>query len=156
MNASANLTLSRNKIKSFTEYIDNYDDGKQTATQHTNTDISFSPDVIGGGVINILPFKNAGLSLLGKYVSKQYLDNTQNENRSLNAYYTQDVRFNYQLKNLIFSEWNFILQVNNIFNRMYEPNGYTYPYIYGGELINDNYYYPMAGTNFMIAVNLKL
>ena len=39
---------------------------------------------------------------------------------------------------------------------MYEPNGYTYPYIYGGELINDNYYYPMAGTNFMIAVNVKL
>ena len=57
LNASANLTLSRNKIKSFTEYVDNYDDGKQTATQHTNTDISFSPAVIGGGVINIFPFK---------------------------------------------------------------------------------------------------
>ena len=89
------LHLSRNKIKSFTEYIDNYDDGKQTATQHSNTDISFSPSVIGGGVINILPFKNAEINLLGKYVGKQYMDNTQNKNRSLNAYYTQDVRFTY-------------------------------------------------------------
>jgi iron complex outermembrane receptor protein len=156
LNASANLTFSRNKIKSFTEYIDNYDDGKQTATQHTNTDISFSPTVIGGGAINILPFKNAEINLSSKYVGKQYLDNTQNNNRSLHAYYTQDARFSYQLKNLIFSEWNLILQVNNIFNRKYEPNGYTYPYIYGGELINDNYYYPMAGTNFMVAVNVKL
>ncbi|HEY6974925.1 MAG TPA: TonB-dependent receptor plug domain-containing protein [Chitinophagaceae bacterium] len=156
LNASANLTLSRNKIKSFTEFIDNYDDDKQTAAQHTNTAISFSPAVIGGGVINILPFQNAGFSLSGKYVGKQYLDNTQNNNRSLEAYYTQDVRFNYQLKDLIFSEWNLILQVNNIFNRRYEPNGYTYPYIYGGELINDNYYYPMAGTNFMVAINVKL
>ncbi len=156
LNASANLTFSRNKIKSFTEYIDNYDDGKQTATQHTNTDISFSPTVIGGGAINILPFKNAEINLSSKYVGKQYLDNTQNNNRSLHVYYTQDARFSYQLKNLIFSEWNLILQVNNIFNRKYEPNGYTYPYIYGGELINDNYYYPMAGTNFMVAVNVKL
>jgi iron complex outermembrane recepter protein len=156
LNASANLTLSRNKIKSFTEYIDNYDDGKQTATQHTNTDISFSPSVIGGAAINILPFKNAEINLSGKHVGKQYLDNTQNNNRSLQAYYTQDARLSYQLKNLIFNEWNLILQVNNIFNRKYEPNGYTYPYIYGSELINDNYYYPMAGTNFMIAVNMKL
>jgi len=156
LNASANLTFSRNKIKSFTEYVDNYDDGKQTAMQRANTDISFSPTVIGGGVINILPFKKAGLSLLGKYVSKQYLDNTENDNRSLKGYYTQDVQFNYQLKNVIFSEWNLILQVNNIFNHMYEPNGYTYPYIYNGELINDNYYYPMAGSNFMIAINVRL
>src|SRR5207248_10547472 len=106
--------------------------------------------------INILPFKNAEINLLSKYVGKQYLDNTQNNNRNLQAYYVQDARFSYQLKNLIFNEWNLILQVNNLFNRKYEPNGYTYPYIYSGELINDNYYYPMAGTNFMMAINVKL
>lgn len=156
LNASANLTLSKNKIKSFTEYIDNYDDGKQNVVQHSNTDISFSPSVIGGATINILPFKNAEINLLSKYVGKQYMDNTQNENRMLKAYFTQDARLAYTLHNTIFHEWNLVLQVNNIFNKMYEPNGYTYPYVYGGDLINDNYYYPMAGTNFMVAVNVKL
>jgi len=155
VNANANLTLSKNKIKSFTEYIDNWDNGKQNVIQHTNIDISFSPSVIGGATINILPFKNAEINLLSKYVGKQYMDNTQNKNRMLKAYFTQDARLAYTLHNTIFHEWNLILQVNNIFNKMYEPNGYTYPYVYGGELINDNYYYPMAGTNFMLAVNVK-
>ncbi|HRI21026.1 MAG TPA: outer membrane beta-barrel protein, partial [Panacibacter sp.] len=159
LSATANLTLSRNKIKSFSEYIDDYDetdDYKQQTVEHSNTDISFSPSVTGAAVINIAPFKNGELSLMGKYVGKQYMDNTQNNNRKLNDYYTQDARFIYSLKNLLFKEWNFILQANNIFNRRYEANGYTYPYIYGGSLISDNYYYPMAGTNFMLAVNIKL
>lgn len=156
LNATANLTLSRNKIKSFTEYIDNWDDYKQNVVQHTNTDISFSPSVIGGATINILPFKNAEINLYSKYVGKQYMDNTQNENRMLKSYFTQDARIAYTLHNAIFHEWNLILQVNNIFNKKYEPNGYTYPYIYSSELINDNYYYPMAGTNFMVAVNVRL
>ncbi len=156
LNASANLTLSRNKIKSFSEYIDDYDAYKQQTVEHSNTDISFSPSVISAGIINIIPFKNAEFSLMGKYVGKQYMDNTQNNNRRLGAYYTQDARFIYTVRNLLFKECNFILQANNIFNRKYEPNGYTYPYIYNGTLINDNYYYPMAGTNFMLAVNIKL
>ncbi|MEP6845169.1 MAG: TonB-dependent receptor plug domain-containing protein [Panacibacter sp.] len=156
LNAAANLSLSSNKIKSFTEYIDDYDAGKQQSFVHTNTDISFSPSVIAGGNINFMPFKNAELSLLGKYVGRQYMDNTENKNRSLHAYYVQDVRAIYNVKNLLFKEIGFILQVNNIFNKKYEPNGYTYPYIYDGSLINDNYYYPMAGTNFMFSVNVKL
>jgi iron complex outermembrane receptor protein len=84
------------------------------------------------------------------------MDNTQNNNRKLNDYYLQDVRAVYTAQNFLFKEWNFILQVNNVFNKKYEPNGYTYPYVYDGSLINDNYYYPMAGTNFMFSVNVKL
>ncbi len=156
LNASANLTLSRNKIKSFIEYIDDYDNGKQQLNQHENTDISFSPSIISSSSVNILPFENAEISLTGKYVGTQFLDNSQNTNRSLNDYYTADTRFNYTLKNFLFHEWNFIFQINNILNRKYEPNGYTYPYIYDGALINDNYYYPMAGRNYMMAVNIKL
>jgi iron complex outermembrane receptor protein len=83
------------------------------------------------------------------------MDNTQNENRILKPYYVQDAQFDYTLRNLIFRECDVILQVNNIFDKKYAPNGYTYPYVYSGELINDNYYYPMAGTNFMLGLNLK-
>ena len=83
------------------------------------------------------------------------MDNTQNERRMLQDFYTQDARLVYSVKNLLFREINLILQVNNVFNSLYEPNGFTYPYIYAETLINDNYYYPMAGTNFMAGVNMK-
>ncbi len=154
--ASGNITISTNKIKSFTEYLDNYDDGLQKTFTHRNTDISFSPSVIASAAINLYPIKNFEISLPAKYVGKQYLDNTQNELRKLDAYYVQDVRVNYKLQNILSNESNIILQINNIFNCKYEPNGYTYPYIYNGELINENYYYPMAGINFMIGLNIKL
>ena len=48
--------------------------------------------MVGGATINFIPLKNAEFSLISKYVGRQYLDNTQNESRKLNAYYTQDVR----------------------------------------------------------------
>lgn len=160
LNATANLSLSRNKIKSFTEFLDEYDAAfewtGQQAIAHTQTDIAFSPAVIGGATINILPVKNIEIGLLSKYVGQQYLDNTQNENRKLNAYYTQDTRVIITLRNKVFKEWKIIGQVNNVFDRKYEPNGYTYSYVYDGSVTADNYYFPMAGTNFMIAVNVKL
>ena len=53
-------------------------------------------------------------------------------------------------------EMNLIFQLNNVFNKKYEPNGYTYSYIYGGQLITENFLFPMATTNFMFAVNIKL
>jgi iron complex outermembrane receptor protein len=156
LNATTNLTFSKNKIKSFTEYIDNWDTWGQETVQHNNTDISFSPNIIGGATINILPVKNFELSLLSKYVSKQYLDNTQNEARSLKAFFTEDVRATYTIKNKLFKEWDIVGQVNNIFNHLYEPNGWTYAYYTGGVLYNQNGYYPMAGTNVMFAINIKL
>ncbi|NNV55789.1 TonB-dependent receptor [Limnovirga soli] len=156
INATANLTLSSNKIKAFNEYIDNYDeDYIQKTVAHSNTNIAFAPAVIGGAALNITPCKNAEISVMGKYVGRQYMDNTQNSARQLNSYLVQDIRCVYSLKNIVFKQWDFIVQVNNLFNKMYAPNGYTYPYYYGGQLINDNYYYPMAGTNFMATVNIK-
>lgn len=156
LNLGANATFSRNKIKSFTEYIDNYDDGKQQAIEHRNTDISFSPGLIGNGSINMVPFKNTFINLMGKYVSSQFLDNTQNKERMLKAYYSQDIRMGYAIKNKVFGKIDLMLQVNNLFNSLYEPNGYTYPYIYESSIVNENYFYPMAGTNFMLVLNIGL
>ncbi len=155
LNANANFTISENKIKNFTEYDDDYDNGAQKSFDYHNTDISFSPNHIGFANLDFLPVKNAGISLISKYVSKQYLDNTSKNSRSLSAYYLQDVRVNYSLKGKFAKETNFVLQVNNIFNKRYEPNGYTFSYFSGGNFITENYYYPMAGTNFIAAINIK-
>jgi iron complex outermembrane receptor protein len=160
INAVANLTLSRNKVKAFTEFLDEYDatfewTGQQ-AVSHKNTDIAFAPAVIGAAMINITPVKQVELGLISKYVGKQYLDNTQNESRKLNSFYTQDARLILTFSNKLFKEWKIIGQVNNIFDKKYEPNGYTYGYVFDGTVTADNYYFPMAGTNFMVGVNIKL
>jgi iron complex outermembrane receptor protein len=156
INAGANVTLSRNKITTSEEYLDDYDNGGQVLVTHKNADISFSPSVISGVTINLIPAKNIELTLLSKYVSRQYLDNTEDVKRSLQPYFVQDARLTYTIKNKLFKELNLVAAVYNAFNRKYEPNGYTYSYIYGGKTTTENFYFPMAGTNFMGGVNIKL
>ena len=153
---SANLALSRNKVQNFTEYYDDYDNGGQKSVYRGSTDIAFSPSVTGGAGISIEPFENARIALLSKYVSRQYLDNTSMKSRSLDPYYVQDARVSYSLPNRLFKSTDLILQVNNVFNKKYEANGYTFSYLYDGSLTTENFYFPMAGTNFMFAVNIGL
>ncbi|RYD79192.1 MAG: TonB-dependent receptor, partial [Sphingobacteriales bacterium] len=151
LSANANLTLSRNKVKDFTAFIDDYDNGGQLSEFYRRSDIAFSPAVTSAYSINIIPAKKTELSLMGKYVSRQYLDNTQQKSRSLDAFYTQDVRATYNWEKYA----TMFLQVNNIFSRKYEPNGYTFSYMYGGELTTENYYFPMATINWVIGLNIK-
>ena len=155
LTAAANISFSRNKIVDFTEYIDDYDNGGQQINNYSLPDIAFSPNCVGGATVNFLPMKNFELSLISKYVSKQYLDNTQNETRKLNSFYIQDVRMSYAISNRYIKEVKIILQAANILNKLYEPNGYTFSYLYNQKLTTENYYYPMAGINFMLGINLK-
>ncbi|MEP6683002.1 MAG: outer membrane beta-barrel protein, partial [Parafilimonas sp.] len=160
LNINGNATFSANKIKSFTEYLDEYDaDFNYTGQQHIehkNTNISFSPNTIVAGTVTFIPLKNMQLNLVSKYISKQYLDNTQNKSRMLPSYFTEDFRLNYSLYKKLFNRIDFIVAVNNLFNKLYQPNANTYPYMYNGDVVNDNYYYPAAGTNFMIGLNVRL
>lgn len=156
LNVAANVAFSENKIKKFTEYIDDYDNGGQIEIEHKNKNIAFSPSVIGGLTIDVFPVKNANLSLISKYVSRQYLDNTENERRSLDPFFVQDARLNITIPNKLFSNVNIILQANNIFDQMYEPNGYTFSYYYLNQLTTENYYFPMAGRNYMVGLNIRL
>jgi iron complex outermembrane recepter protein len=156
LNVAANITFSKNKIKNFTEYLDDYDNGGQQTNFYSSTDIAFSPNKVAGASINIIPVKNAEVNLISKYVSRQYLDNTSLKSRSLNPYYTQDVRLSYLLEGKIFKATSIILQLNNVFSKKYEPNGYSFSYIYGGSLTTENYYFPMAPFNCMLGVNIKL
>lgn len=156
INIGANLTLSSNKVKNFTEFYDDYDDGGQKTIYHGTSDIAFSPAVTGAGVIDFFPVKNGSINLFSKYVSRQYLDNTGAKNRSLNPYFVQDARLSYSIKNKLFHTTTFVLQLNNVLNKKYEANGYTFSYLYEGAFLTENFYYPMAGTNFMFAINIGL
>ena len=152
---SGNATLSRNKIEEYTNYLDNYDIGGQETTTYTGTDIAFSPNVIANSKFQIT-HKGFSAALNTKYVSKQYLDNTQTESRSLDSYIVNDLQLSYNWSTTpLFNSLDATLKVNNIFNEMYESNGYTYGYISGGEQQFFNYYYPQAGRNFMLQLSFK-
>ena len=154
--SAGNITFSQNKIDAFTEYIDDYDKGGQLAIAHTNTNIILSPNLTASHLLNIQLNKKWQLNFTSKFVSKQYLDNTQNENRILKAYFLQDMNTSYNL--FAKQKWNAQVQfyVNNIFNKLYEPNGFTYSYLSGGAVTTSNNYYPMAGTNFWISLKINV
>ena len=154
--AEGNLAFSRNKVLNYTEYDDDYDNGDQKSFTYKRTDIAFSPSIVGAANLNFFPEPHIQLSLLSKYVGKEYLDNAQKEDRKLDGYYVQNLRMIYTIKANPVKEANIIFQLNNVFNKRYAPNGYTYSYIYGGQFITENFVFPMAGTNFMLAVNIKL
>ncbi len=154
--ASGNITFSKNKIKNFTEYGDDYDNGGQYSKFYKETDIAFSPNIISSLSLNIVPTKNAVINLTSKYVGKQYLDNTSNNNRKLRDYFTQDARVGYTWKGKNFKEVNLFVQGNNIFSRLYEANGYTFSYISGGALTTENFYFPMAPATLLLGLNIRL
>lgn len=153
---NANATFSQNKINNFTETIVNYDGEANKVNQFAKTDISFSPNTIIGGQLSYSPVRNLEFAWLPKYVGKQYMDNTADNNRKLNAFFVNDLRANYTINPKIVKELTFSLLANNILNRLYESNGYTYSYIYDREVITENFYYPQAGANFLVAVRVRL
>ncbi|GAB3540043.1 TonB-dependent receptor [Spirosoma fluminis] len=152
---NVNATFSQNKIRNFTEFLDNFDNGQQESRQYTETDISFSPNVIAGSQLLYTPVKGLELGLLSKYVGRQYLDNTSNESRKIDAYFTNDIRLIYSLKPRFAQEIAFTILFNNVLNELYESNGYTYAYISEGRVTADNGFYPQAGRNFLAGVRVR-
>ncbi|PWH85208.1 TonB-dependent receptor [Brumimicrobium oceani] len=157
---TGNLALSQNKIENFTEYVDSYDASFNTIPQEVieygTTDLAFSPSIIAGLSLNYAPVKGVRVSLINKYVGKQYLDNTSEDSRALDAYFVSHLDLSYSFKSLGFEEITVGGRINNLFNEMYENNGYTFSYIVGGDRTQENFYYPQAGTNFMVRLLLKL
>jgi iron complex outermembrane receptor protein len=157
---NANLTLSENKIRNFTEVLYDYgtgwDEFNVIENQYKDTHISFSPGIIGGSALAFSPFTGAEVTLLTKYVGKQYLDNTSNDDRSIDAYLVNDLRLSYSFMPTFFKAINLSLIINNILDEEFESNGYTWGYLGGGDIYRENYYYPQAGTNFMAMLTIKL
>jgi iron complex outermembrane receptor protein len=155
-----NLALSQNKIKKFVEHIDSSNADYSVYTQHvneySNTDISFSPNVVASAFFTIKPVKNLEVSFINKYVGRQYLDNTSNIKRSINPYNSLNLQLNYTVKTKLIPEISFMLSVYNLLNAQYETTGYTFSYYYDSpNLTTTNYLAPSAPLNFLGGISLK-
>jgi iron complex outermembrane receptor protein len=127
-----NLTFSKNKIKDFTDYVDDWDNGGQIATKLGTTNLAFSPEVIANSQISWLAFNGLNISLQTYSVSKQYIDNTSSEERKLNGYF-----------------------LNNLFDIEYENNAWVYSYMTGGKRYTMDGYFPQAGIHFLAGLDIK-
>ena len=165
-----NAALSQNKIKDFDEVVEDWDNGSQTI-HYDNSTLAFSPSTILNGFIN-LHHKGWQATWHTNYVSLLYLDNTENEDRSLPAYSVSNVSASYTLRAKSrkpgcafpfprFKEIVLGLNANNVFNRRYAASGWVYSAIYeSGGHGNDNRYYqigfiPMAGFTMSGNVTIR-
>ncbi len=155
---SANFTYSMNRIPTITESL-GVDFGFSGVEEisYENTTISFSPSFIGGSTITAIPVKDLEISFITKMVSRQYLDNTSNEGRSIDPYYVNNMRFSYTVRDFFFKEIVFSLMINNIFNHEWEANGYTFSSQNSETGMRDdfNYFYPQAGINILGGISLR-
>lgn len=152
---SANIAYSINKVKEFTEYMDNYDSGVQEEITHKNTDIAFSPSLILGGTLSVNPIKGLYFDLITKYVGRQYMDNTQNRDRSLNSFSVTDFRARYEFSHRWLKGLGVFVNLYNITNTKYEPNGYTFSYISGGQRTTENFYFPQARFHWAVGTSIR-
>ena len=153
---SGNLAISQYRVRNFTEYIDDYDYGGQITQFYPRSELALSPALVSNAVLSWKPVKKLELQWISKYVSRQYLDNTSNNRRSLDPYWVQDLLVEYRWELPRKKSMRLLLQVNNWTNTRYEPNGYTFSYRYGGVLNTENYYFPMATFNWMAGLNITL
>ena len=158
-----NAALSKNCIKDFDEVAEDWDSETGSRTIHyDNSTLAFSPSAILNGFVT---FHYKGLQAVWhtNFVSRQYLDNTENTDRSLPSYSVSNLSLSYTtpLKALKIKEAAFGLNFNNLFNRRYAASGWVYSAIcdsYGHP--NDNRYYqigfiPMAGFTMMGSITLR-
>jgi iron complex outermembrane recepter protein len=66
----ANATFSQNKIKNFTEYVDNWDTWGQETFELGTTDIAFSPGIIANSQLLFQPVPKLNLAFISSYVGK--------------------------------------------------------------------------------------
>ncbi|MBR4660243.1 MAG: TonB-dependent receptor [Bacteroidales bacterium] len=153
-----NLTLSRNKILDYTNWVDCYDNPvywtplEQRQEYLGTTDLLLSPSVTGRAGVTLKPVTGLSLAAVWKYVGRQYYDNTSCEDRALPAYDVLSFSAEYCLNKTI----SFAIFAENILNKTYVADAWVYRAVFADgspEYIEDGLF-PQAPFNAMFKVRL--
>ena len=142
-----NLTLSTNRLRSFTAYLENWADGGYKEELYENTPMLLSPSAVGMARLVLDPLEGWPLTLSGKYVGRQYWDNTGCADRCIPAFFVADCSLSHSFP-LPFGQLGVSVYVNNLLNREY----YAYAWVYRawqGEEYLEAGLYPQATRNLM-------
>jgi len=165
LTAAANL--SRNRISTWTQFLDVYDaDGVwQEAVPRTFRDVTplLTPSFVGNLGADWSPARGVRASLLGRYAGKAYLDNTENEATTAPGFFTLDATLSLDLGRWVKAgQPRLRVQVTNLLdNDRVFPSGYSYLYLTrdpaGGETLTTiPYYYPLATRGVFVGLDLTL
>ena len=155
--------MSRNRIRDYVGYVSNYDAEwndlwTQTAINKGSTTIAFSPSFIGNSIISF-NYRGFTASFISQYVSRQYLDNFQNKEDSLDPYFVSNLEASYTFKLPHIKAITAGVSIYNLFGARYENNGYSQTAaVYDGDnytLVSSPMFYPMAGTNLLVHLTFK-
>ena len=158
---NANAAFSRNRVRAFTEYVDDWDTSTQRAIDLGETDIAFSPSVVVGSELGFRFWKksakgHADITLVSKYVGEQFLDNTTSSDRKLDGYVTHDVRLNVSLSGCkSVRSIDFNLTMRNVFSELYESNGWAYSYFSEGRKQALVGLFPQAPLNVLGGITVR-
>ncbi|TGE27042.1 TonB-dependent receptor [Hymenobacter metallicola] len=156
LSLSSTLTLSRNRILNYRETVYNENFEPVTASEGRLSTISYSPAVVSAHTLEGQPLKGLRVALLYKTVSEQFLDNSASDAKRIAPYQVLDLRLRYTIRPVFVKEIELGLLVNNLLNREYVANGYTYGYpdATGRQQIF-NFYFPQATRNYLASVGVK-
>lgn len=158
---SATAALSENKIKNFVENVSILDDNWEKVgveiNEYKRTTIANAASTILSNNFTYLPAEKWSISLVSKYVSRVYLDNTTAKERSIDPFTYTNLKSQYSFSAFGLKNIDVLASVNNIFNAKYVTSGYTWGQIFESQGTRDyyNFYYPQATTNFMFGLNLR-
>ena len=170
LRADANLTLSMNQIRNYTEYVQHIDEnwepnGKVTELTYGKTTMLMSPSLTGMARLAFSPWrgiasnslKTLTLAVDGKYVGRQYMDNTMAESRSIPAYFVSNLALSYEVPMRGDDVLQFSFYVNNVLNNMYYADGWCWKNIVeeDGSLVDGIGVYPQAPANWMMKVSYR-
>jgi len=158
VNLQLNMTISRNKIRNFTEYYLDYitidDSSIYKSKKLGNVDLAYSPSLIASGDLALNFSEKFKMHFVTKYVGKQYFDNTMNRERMLDPYLVNNVRIDYNPEIQKIKNIGIQLFINNIFNNRYENNAYGGNWYVDGKENTWSYYFPQAGINFLVKLDI--
>lgn len=166
---SGNLSLSTNKIKDYVRYYevyDNLDDWGYLGQRKESFDkvtMLMSPSVTSSVIAQWSPLsgvscaalKGTIISLSGRYVGKQYWDNTEDASRCIPSYFVSDasVRFEIPLRT---SSLGIGVYVNNLLDRKYYADAWVYrAFFENGGWYQEEGVFPQATRNFMLKLSYR-
>lgn len=149
--------LSRNRIRTWTQFYDVYDAAGNYVTSRPIVHQDVAPlltlPAIVSEAVDYSPMPTLSLGAVGRWVARSQLDNTGSDAFTTPSFFTLDASVAWWVtKNVRAS-----LQVNNALNnRRVFPSGYSYQYFAGEALTGTRYYFPQATRNATVMLDFRL
>ncbi len=153
--------LSRNRIHTWTQFYDVYDkDGKYVDSKpitYRNVEPVLTPSAIVNQAIEYTPSSKFSAGLVGRYVGRSFLDNTDNPDFVTPSFFTLDGSASYAIS----GSTRLSLQANNLLNnKRVFPSGYAYVFLTRERnqdtMSGTSNLFPQATRNFVVMLDFNL